>query len=185
MFTSCSQISEMHCLLEAMRYQAGKSEMAALLEIALGNAEKARLALEAFERDNPPQVFRKKPIGWAAFEQSCGARAEMRGRQAEELMDVSDYIAHRRKKNIEAEVAEAEWAAMLKRGHDGEGEMGPHRMLWIPLNRKRMRDTVSYVDQGIREGSRQVRNTTDDDRRRGRIAEHNNLINMVFELLFL
>eukprot|EP00971_Amphidinium_carterae_P135966 2694208-Amphidinium_carterae.1 len=76
-------------------------------------------------------------------------------------MDISDYIEMRKNK-VDEDSARKEWEEMLRLGHEGEGE-GPQRMLWITRNRKRFRDEIDYAEQGLVEGSRQVKDLADDE----------------------
>ena len=149
-----------------MRYQAGKSEKGKLLEMVLGNAESTPSTWPL--KGTTLQVFSEKTdrLGglWEViWGQSRDERSAVRG---------VDWCQWLHCAQEEEYWARGRWGWV---GSNVEGEMGPHRVLWIPLNRKRLRDTVSYVDHGMHEGSRQIRNITDDDRGSGRIVEHNNL----------
>lgn len=155
-----------HRLSESMLYQAGKAvpPQTAALNQVLSDPGKARLALDSFSSENCEGRFRKKLIDWTSFQRTYGVRLSLTERENQELMDVDDWIVFQKnKKGKERDEAMSEWRKMLESNWDGEGE-GAARKLWIDLNKTRLRDRTRYVDQSALEGSRQIKNATDQDR---------------------
>ena len=152
---------------EAMKYQARQQQddgkTLQMLETALSDANKADLALDEFDRENPRGRFRKNLIDWSAFEQKFGRRAEVRNRATEELMDVTDFVKYKSDRGVDKEKALLDWKELLEGDAEREGE-GIEVKLWVALNKQRIKDDVSYRDHSLNEGSKQTKNMSGTDR---------------------
>eukprot|EP00439_Symbiodinium_sp_Y106_P045373 s354_g5.t1 len=152
---------------EAIRYQAkqqGDEEIKKTAEATLADPYKCKLAIEDFARNNPAGRFRKRLIDWGAFQQAFGRRAEVRNRESEEEMDVSDFIAHMTKKGRSEEEALAKWRELLADPNTDRSGEGQDIKAWVPMNRTRMRDSIHYKDCGFHEGSKATKDLKDADR---------------------
>ncbi|CAE7667911.1 unnamed protein product [Symbiodinium sp. CCMP2456] len=152
---------------EAVRYQAkqqGDEEIKKTVEEALADPYKCKLALEDFARNNPAGRFRKKLIDWSAFQQTFGRRAEVRNRENEEEMDVSDYIAYMTRKGKTEEEAMDKWKELLADPNIERSGEGQDIKVWVPMNRTRMRDTIHYKDCSLAEGSKAAKDLKEADR---------------------
>ena len=155
-----------HKDVEGIKYQAkvkNDPEVSEAVEAAFSDPQKARLAVDEFERQNPEGRFRKRLIDWSAFKQSFGKRAEVRHRGEEELMDVTDFVMHKQKRGMDEEAAMNEWKKLLESDADREGE-GLDVKIWVVMNKKRFRDNITYKDDHLEEGSRQAKDMSDADR---------------------
>ncbi|CAE7871566.1 unnamed protein product [Symbiodinium necroappetens] len=152
---------------EAMKYQAKSQQdngkTLQMLETALGDPNKADLALDEFDRHNPQGRFRKNLIDWSAFERKFGRRSEVRNRCAEELMDVTDYVKHKKDRGVSEDKALLDWKELLETDVDREGE-GTDVKVWVAVNKKRFRDDISYRDHSLNEGSKQTKGMNSTDR---------------------
>ena len=158
---------------EAIRYQAKQTkdpaqrkERMEAVEHALSDPAKAKLALEDFARLNPPGRFRKGLVDWTVFVQRFGKRMEVRTRQGEELMDITDYLKWQCKdRGVSEEDAMDKWAKLLESDLDMEGDGTPGgTSIWIPQNKQRFKDVIRYKDQAVEEGSKAAKNMSDGDR---------------------
>ena len=159
--------AEHHKDVEAMRYQAKQTKdpkNIEALEMALADPGKCLMALEEFSAQNPAGKFRKKLIDWASFRKKHGRRAEARERVPEELMDIDDFIKLRVDKGKSREAAIDEWKIMLTDRTVAREGVGAAVKLWVPLNKQRFVDKITYADAGLEEGSKDIKDLAESDR---------------------
>lgn len=152
---------------EAMMYQAKVAtppEVEALQQI-LTCPHKAQLALTDFAASNCDGAFRKKLIDWLAFKRRHGVRVSITQRENETLMGVSEFLAHKRSARDSRTTIEdcdatamAEWQRML---NDTRSEIigsGANAQIWVQQLQTRFRDRTRFIENGMEEGSRNIRN---------------------------
>lgn len=151
---------------EALRYQAkakNDKEIMEAVESALSDPHKAKLSLEEFAQANPEGRFRKKLVDWSSFMQIHGKRTEVRERNQEEQMDVTDYVNYKMGRGLSEQEALNDWKRLLETDVEREGE-GAETKVWVVRNKMRLKDNVRYKDHQFQEGSRQVKDMAEADK---------------------
>ena len=151
---------------EALRYQAkakNDKEIMEAVESALSDPDKAKLSLEEFAQANPEGRFRKKLVDWSSFMQIHGKRTEVRERNQEEQMDVTDYVNYKMGRGLSEQEALNDWKRLLETDVEREGE-GAETKVWVVRNKMRLKDNVRYKDHQFQEGSRQVKDMAEADK---------------------
>jgi hypothetical protein len=148
----------------AMKYQA---QAAIPCEIETYNQlmedpVQAKLAIDDFLRNHCEGRFRKKLIDWATWKKRYGVKTSVKVRENEELMDKVDYLKHQMARGKSLIVSTAMWVELENSNADREGE-GKTLMLWVSLNKSRIREKETYVDGGYEEGSKVIKDPNAND----------------------
>lgn len=112
---------------------------------------------------NPEGRFRKKLVDWSSFMQIHGKRTEVRERNQEEQMDVTDYVNYKMGRGLSEQEALNDWKRLLETDVEREGE-GAETKVWVVRNKMRLKDNVRYKDHQFQEGSRQVKDMAEADK---------------------
>lgn len=157
---------------DAMLYQATRDKKMDAFNNIMRDADKARAAIEDFDKANPPGRFRKQHIDWAAFTVKYSKELVRIKRREEEEWTFKDYRIDGLTKNMTEEQVKAGWRALLDSDLDREGE-GFEATIWVPNRRKRIRDEVEKVSTSFTEGSKQLKNLKDKDKQDLKNFVHN------------
>ena len=159
-----------HRSAENIRYQAANSvpPQTEACEEILGDEAKCRVAIDEFEKENCGGRFRKKLIEWGRWKRKFGVRKSFKIKEGEQQMDITEFIKYKEStRGWDNPKCMAEWKKILDASDiaDREGE-GANLLLWIPVRKKRTRETEHYIDGAYEEGSKILKDPTKED------AEH-------------
>ena len=150
---------------DGLLYQAKRDGEEALVNEVLYDEAKATVAITDWIRDNGDRK-RKEIVDWTQFGRKYGQRAENTMRRGQTQMDQVDYVYYHCRRNFldpldkaSQALGKKEFKAQCDR-HPGDVEYSTDGVpsLWVMDQKQRFKDRTLFLEGGITQGGKQVKN---------------------------
>ena len=133
---------------------AGKLQEA---EQLLNDEAKCAMALQQWERDNPPGKYRKKLIDWSQWQRQFKIKTVVIVREGQTQWTWDELVEEKGEAGWPAERILAKWNSWEKDSNVEQDWDNGKNILWVPDRKRRIRDLVKEVNNSYVESSKQMK----------------------------